>query len=78
MRHLFHDENIAHWPVRLQLIARDKNVFFLPQNLDIWGKKSIFVNRAYHKYACGYNFSIRTTPIKISVSVLEVSFWAHP
>ena len=30
-----------HWPVRLQLAAKDKNVQFWPQNLDIWGQKSI-------------------------------------
>ena len=32
-----------HWSVRLQLAARGENVLFWPQNLDIWGQKSIFV-----------------------------------
>ena len=39
---------------------------------------TIFVNRAYHQYAWGYNFSIRTTPKKISVSELGVIFWGSP
>ena len=37
MRHLF---VLKHWPVRLQLAARDKNVQFWPQNLDVRGQKS--------------------------------------
>ena len=39
---------------------------------------AIFVNRAYHQYARGYNFPIRTTPKKISVSKLGVIFWGSP
>ena len=39
---------------------------------------AIFVNRAYHKYTRGYNFPIRTTPKKISVSGLGVIFWGSP
>ena len=39
---------------------------------------AIFVNGAYHKYTLGYNFSIPTTPQKISVSELVVIFGAHP
>ena len=69
----------------LKLAARGKSVQFCPQNLDIWGKKSIFcmviaifVNRAYHKYTRGYNFPIRTTPKKNSVSELGVIFWGSP
>ena len=31
-----------HWSARLQLAARGENVLFRPQNLDIWGQKSIF------------------------------------
>ena len=74
-----------HWSMRLQLAARGKNVLFLPKNLDIWGKKSffcmvivIFVNRAYHKYTRGYNFLIRTTPKKISISEQWVIFRGSP
>ena len=36
----FRVENIDH--LRLQLAARGENVLFWPQNLDIWGQKSIF------------------------------------
>ena len=39
---------------------------------------AIFVNRAYHKYTRGYNFPIRTTPKKISVSEQWVIFWGSP
>ena len=46
-----------HWSVRLQLTARGENVLFWPQNLDIWGQKSIFciviaifVNEANNHY----------------------------
>ena len=39
---------------------------------------AIFVNRAYHQYAWGYNFSIWTTPKKISVSELGVIFRGSP
>ena len=31
-----------HWSLRLQLAARGENVLFWPQNLDLWGQKSIF------------------------------------
>ena len=31
-----------HWSVGLKLAARGENVLFWPQNLDIWGQKSIF------------------------------------
>ena len=66
----------------LQLVTEGENVFFDPK---IWGKKSIFcivianfVNGAYHKYTRGYNFPIRTTPQKISVSELGVIFRGSP
>ena len=49
-------KTLTHWPVWLQLAARDENVQFWPKNLDICGQKSIFcmvitifVNRAYHE-----------------------------
>ena len=65
--------------------ARDKNVFFWPKNLDIWSEKSIFcivirifVDSAYHQYTRGYNFPIRTTPKKISISELWVIFQGSP
>ena len=52
-----------HWSVGLQLAARGKNVLFWPQNLDIWGQKSIFwiviaifVDGANDHYTRGYNF----------------------
>ena len=74
-----------HWLVRLQLAARDKNVLFWPQNLDIWGQKSIFciviaifVNGANNHYTRGNNFPIGTTPQKNSVSELGVIFWGSP
>ena len=61
-----------HWSVRLQLAARGENVLFWPQNLDIWGQKSIFclviaifVNGANDHYTRGYNFPIGTTTKKI-------------
>ena len=70
-----------HWSVGLKLAARGENVLFWPQNLDIWGQKSIFcfdiaifVNRAYHQNTWGYKFSIQTTPKKFSVSELWVIF----
>ena len=73
-----------HWPVRLQLAAKDKNVQFWPQSLDIWGQKSIFcfeimifVNRAHHQYSRGNKFPIQTTP-KNSVSELWVIFRGSP
>ena len=60
-----------HWSVRLQLAARGENVLFWPQNLDIWGQKSIFciviaifVNGANEHYTRGYIFPIGTTPKK--------------
>ena len=82
MRHLFIIENIercgSNWPLGTKMC-------FWPKNLDIWGKKSIFgvviaifVNRAYHQYAWGYNFPIRTTPTQISVSMLWVIFQGSP
>ena len=71
-----------HWSVRLQLAARSENVLFWPQNLDIWGQRSIFciviaifVIGANDHYTRGYNFPIGTTPKKISVSELGVIFW---
>ena len=83
MRHLF--LCWKHWPVRFQLTAGDENVQFWPENLDIWGQKSIFcfgiaifVNRAHHQYTRGYSFPIRTTPKKNSVSKLWVIFWGSP
>ena len=39
---------------------------------------AIYVNRAYHKYARGYNFPIQTTPKKISISELGVIFRGSP
>ena len=71
--------------VRLQLAARGENVLFWPQNLDIWGQKSIFclviaifVDGANDHYTRGYNFPIGTTPKKFSVSELGVIFWGSP
>ena len=74
-----------HWSARLQLAARGENVLFLPQNLDIWGQKSIFclviaifVDGANDHYTRGSNFPIGTTPKKFSVSELGVIFWGSP
>ena len=74
-----------HWSARLQLAARGENVLFWPQNLDIWGQKSIFwiviaifVDGANDHYTRGYNFPIGTTPKKFSVSELGVIFWGSP
>ena len=74
-----------HWSARLQLAARGENVLFWPQNLDIWGQKSIFclviaifVDGANDHYTRGSNFPIGTTPKKFSVSELGVIFGAHP
>ena len=74
-----------HWSARLQLAARGENVLFWPQNLDIWGQKSIFclviaifVDGANDHYTRGSNFHIGTTPKKISVSELGVIFWGSP
>ena len=74
-----------HWSLRLQLAARGENVLFWPQNLDIWGQKSIFclviaifVDGANDHYTRGYNFPIGTTPKKFSVSELGVIFWGSP
>ena len=39
---------------------------------------AIFVNRAHHQYAQGYNSPIQTTPKKISVSELWVIFQGSP
>ena len=71
-----------HWSVGLKLAAKGKNVLFWPQNLDIWGQKSIFciviaifVDGTNDHYTRGYNFPIGTTPKKISVSELGVIFW---
>merc|ERR1711923_589972 len=68
-----------------KLAARGENVLFLPQNLDIWGQKSIFclviaifVDGTNDHYTRGYNFPIGTTPKKISVSELGVIFWGSP
>ena len=74
-----------HWSLRLQLAARGENVLFWPQNLDIWGQKSIFclviaifVDGTNDHYTRGYNFPIGTTPKKFSVSELGVIFWRSP
>ena len=74
-----------HWSVGLKLAARGKNVLFLPQNLDIWGQKSIFclviaifVDGTNDHYTRSSNFPIGTTPKKISVSELGVIFWGSP
>ena len=76
---------LKHWSVRLKLAARGKNVLFWPQNLDIWGQKSIFclviaifVDGTNDHYTRGYNFPIGTTPKKFSVSELGVIFWGSP
>merc|ERR1712122_60870 len=49
-------------------MGRGENVLFLPQNLDIWGQKSIFclviaifVDGTNDHYTRGYNFPIGTT-----------------
>ena len=67
------------------MAARGENVLFLPQNLDIWGQKSIFclmiaifVDGTNDHYTRGYNFPIGTTPQKISVSKLGVIFRGSP
>ena len=39
---------------------------------------AIFVNLAYHQHAWGYNFPIRTTPKKISISEVWVIFQGSP
>ena len=69
----------------LKLAARGENVLFWPQNLDIWGQKSIFclviaifVDGTNDHYTRGSNFPIGTTPKKISVSELGVIFWGSP
>ena len=59
------------WMVWFQLAARDESNFFC------FGI-AIFVNRAYHQYAQGYNFPILTTPQKISFSELGFIFWGSP
>ena len=76
---------LKHWPVRVQLAARDENVQLWPKNLDSLGEKSIFcmvivifVSRAYYRYAQGYNFLIQTTLKEISVFELWVIFWSSP
>merc|ERR1712147_320828 len=70
---------------RLQLAARCENVLFLPQNLDIWGQKSIFclviaifVDRTNDHYTRGYNFPIGTTPKKFRFPSYGSFFGAHP
>ena len=74
-----------HWSVGLKLVARGENVLFWPQNLDIWGQKSIFclviaifVDGTNDHYTRGSNFPIGTTPKKFSVSELGVIFWGSP
>ena len=74
-----------HWSVGLKLAAGGENVLSLPQNLDIWGQKSIFciviaifVDGANDYYTWGNNFPIGTVPKKISVSELGVIFWGSP
>ena len=39
---------------------------------------AIFVNLTYHQHAWGYNFPIRTTPKKNSISKLGVIFRGSP
>ena len=67
------------------MAARGENVLFLPQNLDIWGQKSIFcfvsaifLDGTNDYYTRGYNFPIGPTPKKFSVSELGVIFWGSP
>merc|ERR1712213_210836 len=62
-----------------------QKIDFWPQNLDIWGQKSIFclviaifVDGTNDHYTRGSNFPIGTTPKKISVSELGVIFWGSP
>ena len=68
-----------HWSLRLRLAARDDNVLFGPKDLDKWGKKpifcmviAIFVDRAYNKYARGYNFPIWSTLTKLGGTVRAI------
>merc|ERR1712016_67313 len=70
---------------RLQLAAMGENVLFLPQNLDIWGQKSIFciviaifVDGTNDHYTRGYNFPIGTTPKKFPFPGWGSFFGAHP
>ena len=74
-----------HWSARLQLAARGENVLFWPQNLDIWGQKSIFclviaifVDGANDHYTRGYNFPLRTTPKKFPFPNYWSVSGAHP
>ena len=81
MRHLFRVENIDRWGSNWPLGA--KMCFFDPK-IWIFGAKSqffclviaIFVNGANNHYTWGYNFSIGTTPKKISE--LGGIFWGSP
>ena len=77
MRLLFHVENTdrcgSNW-------LETKMYNFDPKIWIFWAKSqflmeiAIFVKRAYHQYARGYNFPIQTTPKKYSVSELWVIF----
>ena len=62
MRHLFRVENIdrcdSNWPLGTKMCNFCMVI-------------AIFVNRAYHQYAWGYNFPIRVTPKKMCVSELS-------
>ena len=64
MRHLFCVENIDRCG---SLAARDKNVQFWLQNLEIWGQKSIFFGGYldFCQQGPGPQLSIQTTPKKI-------------
>ena len=53
-------------------------MLFWPKKLDISGKKSISVNRGYHKYTGGYHFPIWNTHKKNSISELGVIFRGSP
>ena len=79
--------NLAVFGPKSNFLAGGSKTFgtLISGNLDIWGKKSIFciviaifVNRAYHLYTRGYNFHIRCTPKKNSVSELGVIFRGSP
>ena len=74
-----------HWSVRLQSAAKGENVLFWPQNLDIWGQKSIFLysDRDFCQWSKwplypGLQLSHWNHPQKISVSELGVIFWGSP
>ena len=80
MRHLFRVENIdqcgSNWPLGTKKCNFDMKIWIF------WAKSQFIVlevqYRAYDKYTRGYNFHIRTTPQKISVSEQWVIFRGSP